>query len=149
MSVGDFSTVVASYVFISLWSSLMTWSFMWHLWHLFASVCSLGFIELYVLPKNYKTILSIIPMFLTSVSSTSFASPPIPWSSAIYKNLSYNFCFILYDFVIFVWGMAIVVRSGSIWFAVYIGHIDLIYKSAGGACFRDPGPAGKSNPGGL
>ena len=85
MSVGYFSTVVASYVFISLWNSLMTWSFMWHLWHVFALVFSLGFIVLYALSKNYKTILSIIPMFLTSVSSTSFASPPISWSSAIYK----------------------------------------------------------------
>ena len=34
-------------------------------------------------------------------------------------------------------------------FAVFIGHIDHIYKSAGGTCFRDPGPAGKSDPGGL
>ena len=54
MSVGDFSTVVASYVYISLWNSLMTWSFIWHLWQVCESVCSLWFIVLYALSKNYK-----------------------------------------------------------------------------------------------
>ena len=66
-----------------------------------------------------------------------------------FYNLSLNFCFILYDFVTFIWGRCIVVRSGSIWIVMFIGHIYHICKCAGGACFRDPGPAGKSDPGGL
>ena len=32
---------------------------------------------------------------------------------------------------------------------MFIGHIYHICKCAGSACFRDPGPAGKSDPGGF
>ena len=60
----------------------------------------------------------------------------------IFNNLSLK-CFIFCDFVTFIWGRCIVVRSGSIWIIMFIGHIYHICKCA------VPGPAGKSDPGGL
>ena len=151
MSVGDFSTVVASYVYISLWNSLMTWSFIWHLWQVCESVCSLWFIVLYALSKNKKNKNSFV--IHTNVSNhcvLNFFCYSSHFMVFCYLyNLSLNFCFILYDFVTFVWGRCIVVRSGSIWIVMFIGHIYHICKCARGACFRDPGPAGKSDPGGL
>ena len=41
------------------------------------------------------------------------------------------------------------VRSCSIWIVMFIGQIYHICECAGGACFRDPGHASKSDPGGL
>ena len=81
--VGYFSTMFASFIYISLRNSLMTQSFMSNLWHLGESVCSLGLIVLSAFSKKNLTFLSIIAMFLTSVSSTSCVTPPISWSSAI------------------------------------------------------------------
>ena len=140
--------MVASFVWISLWNSLMTWSFMWHLGHLGESVCSLVFIVLNAFSKNENYIVSHINVFnLRVVNFFCFSSHFKIFCN--FYNLSLNFCFILYDFVTFIWGRCIVVRSGSIWIVMFIGHIYHICKCAGGACFRDPGPAGKSNPSGL
>ena len=92
---------------------------MWHLWHLSESVCSLKFIVLNAFSKRKEnlfvnhTIISNLLVFNFFFYSSNFK---------IFCNLynpSFNFCFILYDFVTF------------------------------GACFRDPGPAGKFDPGGL
>ena len=52
LSVGYFSTMVASFVYISLRNSLMTQSFMSNLWHLGESVCSLGLFVLSLFSKN-------------------------------------------------------------------------------------------------
>ena len=112
---------------------------MWHLGHLGESFCSLVFIVLYAQENYFVSHINVFNLYV--VNFFCFSSH--------FHNMSLKFCFILYDFVTFIWGMCIVVRSGSIWIVMFIAHIYHICKCAGRTCFSDPVPAGKYDPGSL
>ena len=105
---------------------------------------------LYAFSKNVKIIImSIILIFLTSMSSTSFSTPSISRPSAIYTicHLIFASPSMTLSLLFEEWALSLDVAAFDTSCLLVI--FSNICKSAGGACFRDSGPVGKYDPGGL